>query len=80
MSLVQMLGFHVWFEHFHCLSDTPRVMDNGRDGHRVACQTFGLVCTEQRLRHVRLAAELAGVTSPTHIGHVVVRETCRNYM
>lgn len=33
---------HVWFEHFHCLSDTLRFMDNGRDGHWVAVRPSDL--------------------------------------
>lgn len=56
MSLVQMLGFHVWLEHFHSLSDTLLLMDNGRGWALSGCQTLKLVCTKQRLRRVWLPA------------------------
>lgn len=47
-------------------------------GHWVAVRPSDLFT--QRLRPVWLAVALTGVTSPTHIGHVVVRGMCRNYM
>lgn len=59
VSLVQMLGFHVWLEHFHSLSDSLLLMDNGRGWALSGCQTLKLVCTKQRLRRVRLAGSTA---------------------
>lgn len=46
VSLVQMLGFHVWLERFHSLSDSQLLMDNGRGWALSGCQTLKLVCTK----------------------------------
>lgn len=78
-SLVQMLRFYMWLEHFHSLLDTLLLMDNGRGWVLSGCQTLRLVCSKQRLRRVWLAAVLMGFQA-SHIGHVVVSEMCRNYM
>lgn len=80
VSLVQMLGFHVWLEHFHCLSDKLFFMDNGRGWALSGCQALKLVCTKQRLRRVWLWQQSSLGLQASHIGHVVVREMCRNYM
>lgn len=53
--------------------------DNGRGWALSCCQTLTLVRTKQQPEHFGLSAALPGFLA-SHIGHVVVWETCRNYM
>lgn len=79
VSLVQMLGFHVWLEHFHCLSGALYSVDNGRGRHQVAVKPRNLFAQSGDWDMYGWKWRSQGLQA-SHIGHVVVRGMCRNYM